>query len=176
LKSINKKKIIAKSQFFLILILVISLMLSACSNISTESEDTITVVDSFGREVQVPSNPQAIATLDPFAGQVVISLGFGDKMPATVNGVKRDKLLQDICPSLAEAEVVKDSGSVSGEAVLSLGIDLMYVKSDMYTNESEREKQEYRSSSSPQETRLLMQRQNLPHCLRLVFQSLLGDF
>lgn len=115
-------------------------LLSACNNTVNHSENTINIVDCVGREVQVPLNPKAIATLDPFAGQAVIMLGFGDKMPATINGVKRDMLLQSISPSLANSTVVKDSGSINAETVLSMGIDLMFVKSDMYTNESEREK------------------------------------
>lgn len=133
------KKIIKRRLSLSVMVLFVFL-LSACNSTVNHSENTINVVDCVGREVQVPLKPKAIATLDPFAGQTVIMLGFGDKMPATVNGVKRDMLLQSISPSLANSTVVKDSGSINAEAVLSMGIDLMFIKSDMYKNESEREK------------------------------------
>lgn len=100
----------------------------------------IIVIDSVGREITIPAEWDAVATLDPFAGQCVIMYGHGDKMPATINGVKRDLLLQEISPSLAQAVVVKDSGAMNAEAVLSMGIDFILVKSDMYLNDGEKDK------------------------------------
>ncbi|MDD2219167.1 MAG: ABC transporter substrate-binding protein [Desulfoplanes sp.] len=124
----------------IIILGILILGLSACNDTAPPAEEPLTVTDSVGRKVEVPADPEAIATLDPFAGQAVIMYGYGAKMPATVNGVKRDMLLQEVCPTLADATVVKESGSMNAEAVLSLGIDLLYVKSDMYSNEAEREK------------------------------------
>jgi iron complex transport system substrate-binding protein len=127
----------------LVITLMIALLLplfSACASNVENEQSSFSVVDCVGRTVQVPRDPKSIATLDPFAGQAVIMMGYGDRMPATINGVKRDMLLQSICPSLTKATVVKDSGSMNAEAIMALGIDLIFVKSDMYSNEAEREK------------------------------------
>lgn len=121
------------------LMAVLLFLLCSCGG-QTDAVRTVTVTDCIGRSVDVPKQPQAIATLDPFAGQAVIMYGFGDKMTATVGGVKRDLLLQRVCPSLATTAVVKEEGSVNAEAVLAMGIDLMFIKSDMYRSNTEREK------------------------------------
>lgn len=135
-----KKSIKVFSCIFLILIL-----LAGCSAEDTQGENEqagqpVVIVDSVGRQVEIPADFEKIATLDPFAGQCVIMYGYGDQMPATISGVKRDLLLQEISPTLADAAVVKDSGSMNAEAVLALGIDLIFVKSDMYFNDAEKEK------------------------------------
>ena len=138
-----------KRTVIVILCILMLINISACStgtpvdNPVEDKDGIMTITDCIGREVQLNGYPERIATLDPFAGQAVIMLGYGDRMPATVNGVKRDLLLQEICPSLKEAKVVKDSGAMNAEAVLALGIDLIFVKSDMYfNNEAERDKLE----------------------------------
>jgi len=128
-----------KIMLVMLVVLLLLPMLTACGG-QTGAAKTITVTDCVGRSVAIPQQPQAIATLDPFAGLAVIMFGSGDKMIATVGGVKRDLLLQRICPALAKAAVVKEEGSFNAEAVLAMGIDLMFVKSDMYRSDTEREK------------------------------------
>lgn len=132
------------------ILLVVVLLLTGCSGPSQgngaqnggdpKEETPIVVTDSVGRQVEIPKDWDAIATLDPFAGQCVILYGHGDKMPATIGGVKRDLLLQEMEPALANASVVKESGAMNAEAVMSMGIDLIFLKSDMYTNDGERQK------------------------------------
>ncbi|QSX07828.1 ABC transporter substrate-binding protein [Alkalibacter rhizosphaerae] len=128
---------------------IVILMLAGCSNTAgeiknngnqTDPKEPIVVTDSVNRIVEIPLEWDAIATLDPFAGQCVIMYGHGDHMPATINGVKRDLLLREMSPTLEDAAVVKDSGSMNAEAVLSMGIDFMFVKSDMYFNDAEKDK------------------------------------
>jgi len=123
----------------MMMVVVLLPMLSSCGG-QTGAAKTFTVTDCVGRSVAIPQQPKAIATLDPFAGLAVIMYGGGDKMIATVGGVKRDMLLQRICPPLADASVVKEEGSFNAEAVLAMGIDLMFIKSDMYRSNTEREK------------------------------------
>ncbi|OPX86450.1 MAG: corrinoid ABC transporter substrate-binding protein [Pelotomaculum sp. PtaB.Bin104] len=129
----------AKKISILILIVVLLSLLCSCGG-QTDTVKTIRVTDCVGRSIDVPDQPQSIATLDPFAGQAVIMYGAGDRMTATVGGVKRDLLLQRVCPSLAAAAVVKEEGSVNAEAVMAMGIDLMFIKSDLYYSNIEREK------------------------------------
>lgn len=61
-------------------------------------------------------------------------------MTAIVNAIKRDALIQAICPSLQDATVVKSGGSVNAEALLELEVDLIFLESSTYENDSERMK------------------------------------
>lgn len=137
----------SKSNKLLVLLLVtvvsLSMIVSGC-NKSTEivsgNVETVTCVDSVGREVEVPQNPQKIAALDSFAGQTIFVLGEGDKITATVGGVQRDKLLQAISPKLTNASVAMGSGSVNAEELLRSNPDVIFVKGSVYTTESEKAK------------------------------------
>ena len=131
------KRSLVIPRIFLLLLLLGALLLAGFS-VGGSNGPTISVTDCVGRTVEVPAEPQAIATLDPFAGQAVIMFGYGDRMTATVGGVQRDELLQAICPALKDATIAKESGAVNKETLLELGIDLMFIKSDMYQNETER--------------------------------------
>ncbi len=128
------------TKILIVMMMVVLLSMLCSCGVQTGAVKTVTVTDCIGRSVAIPKQPQAIATLDPFAGLAVIMFGCGDKMIATVGGVQRDQLLQRICPSLANASVVKEEGSFNAETVLAMGIDLMFVKSDMYRSNTEREK------------------------------------
>lgn len=115
------------------------LALTACNSIPGPT-NTVPITDMVGRTVMIPENPQRISGLDPFAGTGIIMFGWGDKMVATVGGVQRDLLLQAMCPSLADAAVVKQEGSVNAEALLNLRVDLIITRGDVYANTAEREK------------------------------------
>ncbi len=132
-------RIYTKKVVFIALVIMLLSVLCSCSE-QGGTEKTITVTDCVGRSIDIPQQPQAIATLDPFAGLAVIMYGCGDKMIATIGGVKRDLLLQRICPPLANSSVVKEEGSFNAEAILAMGIDLMFIKSDMYRSNIERDK------------------------------------
>ncbi|MBQ9992442.1 MAG: ABC transporter substrate-binding protein [Firmicutes bacterium] len=94
----------------------------------------------MGRTVIVPEDPQQICALNPFCAPFVVAFGHGESMKATVNAIKRDVLIQAICPSLKDAVVVKNSGSVNAEAVLALGVDLIFLEEGTYINDDERAK------------------------------------
>lgn len=124
--------------FFAVLLPAL-VLLGGCGG-GTGSGAAVEIVDCAGRTVAIPAEPKAIATLDPLAGQAVIMYGCGDIMKATVGGVKRDELLVAICPALADCEVAKEEGSVNAETLLELGIDLIFLKSDMYAKPDTRKK------------------------------------
>ena len=111
-----------------------------CSTQSDHSENTVTVADCAGRSVEIPAEPIAICTLDPFVGVTVIMYGYGDRMVATVGGVQRNILLQTICPELETAEIVKEEGAMNAESILELGVDLIFIRSDMYSSGAEKAK------------------------------------
>lgn len=127
-----------KLAIFLLFIILISA--SGCNIQSDNKANTITVEDCVGRSVEMPAETTAICALDPFAGTAVIMYGYGDKMVATVGGVQRNVLLQTLCPELETAEIVKEEGSMNAESILELGVDLILIKSDMYSSSAEKEK------------------------------------
>jgi iron complex transport system substrate-binding protein len=69
------------------------------------------VTDSAGRSVQVPRDPQHIAVMDSFSGELVVMIGAGDRLCGVPGGTKSDKLLQRMCAQLAGLP------SLSGNAV-----------------------------------------------------------
>jgi iron complex transport system substrate-binding protein len=63
-------------------------------------------------------------------------LGAGDKIVAVSNGLKRDKLLHEIQPSIADASLVKQGGDVNFEELLKCQIDLIIIPNDMYQDDA----------------------------------------
>lgn len=112
----------------------------ACGEGDASPAGGITVTDSVGREVTVPQNAVSISTVCPFSGQMAILLGAGDRITSTVNNVARSELILAICPSLQNASVVKNSGSVNAEEILRLGTDLIIVNESTYINADEKTK------------------------------------
>ena len=124
----------------LMFILIVIVVLSGCSNIMNTSklndENSKIIVDSLGREVRVPIEPQRVACLYTNTGHIMTMLGVGDKIVAVSNGLKRDKLLHEIEPSIKEATLVKVSGAVNFEELLKQNVDLLIMPSDMYADDA----------------------------------------
>lgn len=121
---------------YIIVVFVAAVIFVGCTfkEIETFSNDSETksIVDSIGREVIIPVNPQRVACLYTNTGHIMTMLGAGDKIVAVSNGLKRDKLLHVIQPSIADAKLVKLGGDVNVEELLKLEIDLILIPSDMY--------------------------------------------
>ena len=73
---------------------------------------------------------------------MTVLLGKGDKITSTCNNVARSKLLAAICPSVENAVVVKNSGSMNAEEIMALDTDLIFVNVEMYEADAERAKLE----------------------------------
>ena len=125
------------------ILLCLSLLLAtltSCGNAPAVPGKGITVTDCVGRKVSVPEDPDSICTLCPFSGQMAILLGVGDRITSTVNNVSRSELLAEICPSIRNASIVKNSGSVNAEEILRLGTDLIVVNESTYADDDEKAK------------------------------------
>lgn len=124
----------------LIFILMTIMVLSGCNNTVNTSklndENSKVIVDSLDREVRVPIEPQRVACLFTNTGHIMTMLGSGDKIVAVSNGLKRDKLLHEIEPSIKEATLVKVSGAVNFEELLKQNVDLLIMPSDMYADDA----------------------------------------
>ncbi len=125
----------------LILLLMTSLLLTACSSGQSSTQEpsvaTFIVSDTHGREVAVPDEMDSIGTLFAVAGHITTMLGEGEKITAISNGLRRDKLLLEICPSIGESVIPKVSGSINIEEVLTADPDLIFIDSEVATFEKE---------------------------------------
>jgi len=95
------------------------------------------IIDCAGRKVEIPANPARIAALDSFAGEALVMIGAGDKMVAAPNGVKIDRLLEQIYPGLANVGVPMSNATINAESLMELKPALIILKDAMYTNEGE---------------------------------------
>ena len=85
-------------------------MLSGCgTQVSEQAADTIEVTDCAGRTVSVPADPQSVSCVCPFSGAYIVMFGAGDTITTACNNMTRSFLLASICPSVADAIVVKSS-------------------------------------------------------------------
>jgi iron complex transport system substrate-binding protein len=139
------KKHQRKISVLLIAVLAVGLFLAGCGgevNDAQTDKQVVVCTDSIGRDVEVPKNPETIATLDSFAAQAVFILGEGDRIVAAPGGIQRDKLLQEISPNLANASIAMGGGSINAEEILRLKPDVIFIKGDIYASETEKAKLE----------------------------------
>lgn len=113
------------------------ILLTGCGSAEVERPDLPMkmMTDSLGREVSIPVEPQRVACLFTNTGHIITMLGHGQTIVAVSNGLKRDKLLHQIEPSVAEATLVKVGGAVNFEEVLKCDVDLFLMPSDMVQDE-----------------------------------------
>jgi len=123
-------------------VLVLLLLLTGCSGKPEEAAPipTIQVVDTVGRTVEVPQSAKSICCICPFTGPFVVMFGYGEAITSTCNNVARSNLLAEICPTLKEVPVSKNSGSVNAELLLELSTDLIFVDEGCYSDDDERVK------------------------------------
>ncbi len=101
---------------------------------------TISVIDSFGRKVQVPQNVERIAALYSFAGYAVCLLGDGNNLVAVPGGLQRDVLLADMFPKIMDAAVPRSGGTINAEELLRIKPDLVIIRGETAVDEKEKEK------------------------------------
>lgn len=125
----------------LLALCLIAVLVGGCASSPERSaSDTITITDCAGRTVAVPKNPQSICCVCPFSGPIIVLCGYGERITTACNNMTRSNLLTMICPAVADAVVVKNNGSVNGEAVLEYGTDLIFVNDGTYETAQERAK------------------------------------
>lgn len=97
---------------------------------ATTDAETVQVVDSTGRSVLVPAEPDSIAVFDSFSGELAVLIGAGPKLAGVPNGTKSDTILKTIYPDLEN--VTSTSGnSINLETQMASGVDVVIVKSTM---------------------------------------------
>ncbi|MGR6837036.1 ABC transporter substrate-binding protein [Syntrophomonas erecta] len=140
------KHLVRLSRLLMLFVLpvVVSLLLVSCGGqsdhtapVADKSQNTITVVDSVGREVVVPANTERIACLCPESGHAMVMYGKGDNIVAAVGGMQRDLLLLKMHPHIKDVPVPKSSGVINIETLATCKPDLVFVKGDTVNNEAE---------------------------------------
>ncbi len=125
----------------MLLVLTLTGALTAKSDDSQDAKKGyITVTDCAGRKVRVPEKIHRIACMYLFTGHVITMLGRGNDIVAVSNGLKRDSLLLDICPSLRNALVPKTQGALNMEELLKAAPDILFMPGDMSGNRGQMEK------------------------------------
>ena len=125
---------------FLALCLLAALLCGCAAANGQPSAETVTVTDCAGRTVEVPKDPQSICCVCPFSGPIIVMCGYGDRVTTACNNMTRSLLLSSICPSVADAIVVKNSGSINAEEILEQNTDLLVVNGELYADPDERQK------------------------------------
>jgi len=126
-----------QSVFVLLLILAIGLTGCQASTSPKANVPTFQVEDSEGRMVEVPEEINSIATLFAVSGHITTMLGQGGKITAISNGLRRDQLLIDMSPNIAEAVIPKVSGSINIEEILNAAPDIVFIDNEIATFEKE---------------------------------------
>ena len=101
-------------------------------DVTMASSDVITIVDSADREVTVPFNPERIAALYAVSGHITCMLDKGDRIVAVNNGLKRDIILNELVPTIANATMAVSSGKINMESLLEKKVDLAFIPLDIY--------------------------------------------
>jgi iron complex transport system substrate-binding protein len=113
-------------------------LLAGCGkSFEDATSDTQVVVDSIGREVEVPVNPKSVAGLDSFAAEAMVMIGAGSQLCGCPAGVISDSLLCEIYPDLENVPVPLSGGTVNVETLLRDHPDVVFIKSDLYYSAGE---------------------------------------
>ena len=124
---------------FVLLIITISVLLTACATPSApgNTQATVLVTDSIGRQVKVPEKVERIAALYSWSGYAVCLLGSGNDLVAVPGGLKRDVLLVQMFPEIANASVPREGGTINVEELMKIKPDLIIVRNDQVADEKE---------------------------------------
>ncbi len=141
------KKWLRWNNLFVITLLLAVLMstLTGCARDKTTLETTSKqgsrmITDSFGRQVEVPIEPQRIACTCPEAGYALALYNKGDKIVSTTDGMQRDVILTEMYPHIKGLPVPKKGGAINIEELIRIKADLIFVKDETISNEAEMEK------------------------------------
>ncbi len=96
-----------------------------------------TLVDSLGRQVDMPISVERIACMYAFTGHVVAMLGRADDIVAVSNGLKRDVMLTTMHPAIRKALVPKFQGAVNIEELARTKPDIVFVSAETGRNKAE---------------------------------------
>ncbi len=92
----------------------------------------VTITDGVGRTVRIDSNPERVAVLDSFAGELAVMIGAGSQLVAVPTGVKSDVLLQGLCSGLKYLTSPMSNGAINMEELMACSPQAVIVKQEVY--------------------------------------------
>jgi iron complex transport system substrate-binding protein len=134
-----------KKNKILIIFISVLIILTSCAPVENEETPMVeetedTVIDSVERLVEIPEEIDSIAALYTVVGHVIIMLEEGDKITASSNGLKRDKLILNMEPHIEDIYLPKSGGIVNIEELLNSEPDMIFVDIPIYWNKDELDK------------------------------------
>lgn len=107
---------------------------TACSNqrinATLPHSNSHKVKDSSGKIVWVPNKVNRIAALYAPIGYIIALLGDGSKMVAVPGGLKRDKIMSTIVPSIDHANVPQEGGKINVEELAKAHPDIVFINEE----------------------------------------------
>ena len=100
---------------------------------------TQTLTDCVGRSVELPVEPERVAGLDSFTGELMVMCGADGQLVATPAGVASDVLLCELYPGLADVPAPMTSGTINFEELAACEPDVVLVKQSVYETSGEQE-------------------------------------
>lgn len=134
------KRIVFAVAIFSLLVGMVLVLTSCSSAFATHPSETHTVIDSMGREVEVPVEVDRIAALDSFSGEAVVMIGAGEQLCSAPAGVTSDLLLCEVYPELASVSVPMSGGTFNVETLAQADPDVVLIKETLYHADGEVEK------------------------------------
>lgn len=119
----------ARGFFYLVVFLLLSLLVAGCrpgqsaTTSSTPAKKVITIVDSAGRQVEVPYRPARIVVSNSDVAELIIALGSKDKIVGVSDTTLADPLLAELLPGVA---TVGQWSQPNVEKILELKPDIVF--------------------------------------------------
>lgn len=100
-------------------------------------EGLVTVTDFFGRTLTLELPAERFACLYAFTGHVVTLLGRGHDMVAVVDGLKKDRLIQQRVPGIRTLPIPAKGGVIHIETLLNADPDMVFLKPETAAAQAE---------------------------------------
>ena len=104
---------------------------------SGEGDGPVTVTDFFGRTLTLARPAERFACLYAFTGHVVTLLGRGHDMVAVVDGLKKDRLIQQRVPGIDALPIPAKGGVIHIETLLKADPDVVFLKPETAVADAE---------------------------------------
>lgn len=112
----------SKSIIFITLILSIFIISTVA-----EARTTRQVTDMLGREVEIPSEINTIATSYTPATLFVVALGAQDRLVAAGKGMPKQQIFKDLAPEIEDLPEISGGSGINQESVAAIDPDLIII-------------------------------------------------
>ncbi len=119
-----RKRMDTRMNIFSYAVLAALISLLFCTQLIALAEETITIVDSAGRTVELPYPVNSVVALNGNVPEEMIALGAGDKIVGIGLGTKT-KVDEGLLPGLEDAVVIGDSEDPNYEKIAELDPDVV---------------------------------------------------